>query len=184
MIESSMSRPPLPLPWVSKIFSIFQGNYGTQVLDKFRTGERTESGGDAGIENALAQWADGLAGFAADPNALKRALENLPRLPPSLPEFRDLCRCYATRGTLQQALPAPDVTPRQAAERQAQIEQALSGRPGAIPGREWAHKLRAQWLAGHVLAFQQIRCASEALGEVWEGEGGRRTCRPVQALAA
>ena len=44
--------------------------------------------------------------------------------------------------------------------------------------KDWAHSLRARFLAGEPLTYLQIEWASEVLGETWSGEGKGRTCAP------
>ncbi len=50
------------------------------------------------------------------------------------------------------------------------------------PNKDWAHKLRARYLAGERLMMAQVSLASDALGEVWTDEDGQRACRPKLEL--
>jgi hypothetical protein len=50
---------------------------------------------------------------------------------------------------------------------------------GAVPSKEWAEKLKADWLRGVKLGLYQVLCASEALDEMWVEEGGKRRCVPI-----
>ncbi len=80
----------LPASWVEKIFARLLGIYGRQFSDKF---SRMVGNVDAGMENAKQVWAEELAGFGDQPDAIAYALKNLdPRFPPSALEFRELCR--------------------------------------------------------------------------------------------
>lgn len=90
--ESSMSRQPLSQRWVAKIFQELQGNYGTRFLNQWKTGQTLDDGTDAGVVNAMSEWGKKLAGFADKPECIRRALDNLPGDPPSLPQFIDMCR--------------------------------------------------------------------------------------------
>lgn len=50
---------------------------------------------------------------------------------------------------------------------------------GSVPSKEWAEKLKADWLRGVRLGLYQVLCASEALEEMWVEEGGKRRCVPI-----
>lgn len=58
----------------------------------WKTGQTLPDGNDAGVVNAMAEWGKKLAGFAEQPERIKRVLETLPADPPSLPQFVELCR--------------------------------------------------------------------------------------------
>jgi hypothetical protein len=53
----------------------------------WKTGQTLPDGRDAGIVNAMDHWADKLGGYKDHPDTLKRAMENLPLEPPTLPQF-------------------------------------------------------------------------------------------------
>lgn len=69
-----------------------QGHYGTRFLNMWKTGQISSDGSDLGILNAMDHWAEKLAGYADQPKTIKRALENLPPEPPSLPQFMEILR--------------------------------------------------------------------------------------------
>ena len=46
----------------------------------------------------------------------------------------------------------------------------------ASGSKDWAKRLRAEWLAGYSLMPIQIELASSALGERWHTDNGRREC--------
>lgn len=58
----------------------------------WKTGQTLSDGRDAGLVNAMDHWADKLGGYKDHPETLKRALENLPLEPPSLPQFLEHLR--------------------------------------------------------------------------------------------
>jgi hypothetical protein len=89
--ESSTS-PRLPERWVAKIFQELQGNYGSRFLNQWKTGQVLPDGSDLGHVNAMATWGKKLAGFASQPERIRRVLDDLPADPPSLPQFVELCR--------------------------------------------------------------------------------------------
>lgn len=77
---------------IDRLFSRLQGIYGTAFTNKFSTG-LDQSGIDRGMANAKAVWADDLAGFSDNMEAISYALKNLdPKFPPSSREFLALCR--------------------------------------------------------------------------------------------
>ena len=49
----------------------------------------------------------------------------------------------------------------------------------ASGSKDWAKRLRAEWLAGYSLMPIQIELASSALGERWHTDSGRRECSEI-----
>lgn len=170
----------LPASWVDRIFTRMQGLYGSMWVDRWRTGEQHPKGGDLGMLNAKATWAEELAGFAEIPECIGKALDTCrnKQFPPTLPEFLDLCRqAHQPKPVL---LPAPALTPEQIAARRAKAEAearkvAEKQRKG-FDGLGWAKKLRDRYLAGERLLAAQIDMASGALGEAWKD----RKCIPAE----
>lgn len=173
----STLRQPLKRSWVRKLFAELQGNYGTRFLDMWRSGVTDTNGDDVGLQNAMDMWAERLAGFRERPDAIRRVLDTLPPHPPTLPEFVALCRTSCPKREVK-ALPAPDVPPAvieaRQAEAQAMARQVLAPK---VDHKAWAHKLRARYLAGERLMMAQVSLASDALGERWTDEDGKRECR-------
>ena len=166
-----------------KLFAELQGNYGTRFLDMWRSGVTDTNNDDVGLLNAMALWAEKLAGFRERPDAIRRVLDTLPKHPPTLPEFVELCRTSCPKQEMK-ALPAPDVPPSVIEARQAEA-QAIAARVAEnVPSKAWAHKLRARYLAGERLMMAQVSLASDALGETWTDEDGQRACRPKLESAA
>lgn len=81
---------PLPRAWVDRIFSRLQGVYGREFSGQYSTG--LVDGIDHGLENAKQVWAEELAGFQENPQAIAYALETLPDKAPNAIRFRDACR--------------------------------------------------------------------------------------------
>lgn len=77
---------------MQKIFSTMQGHYGSKWMNMWKIGQTLPDGSDAGIVNAMNHWAEKLGGYKHSPDTLKRALENLPIDPPTLPQFMELLR--------------------------------------------------------------------------------------------
>ena len=85
-------QSPLPAAWMAKIFSEMQGFYGTRYTNMWKTGELLPNGEDAGHVNMMRVWSEKLGGFSEHPECIAHALENLPEIPPTLPQFQELCR--------------------------------------------------------------------------------------------
>lgn len=93
MSESLHQHPKrLPDSWVQKIFATMQGHYGTRFLNMWKTGQILPDGSDAGMINAMNHWAEKLGGYVDYKDTLRRALDNLPPDPPSLPAFLEHLR--------------------------------------------------------------------------------------------
>lgn len=167
--------------WVRKLFGELQGNYGTRFLDMWRSGQSDSNGDDVGLQNAMALWAEKLAGFRDRPEAIRRALESLPLHPPTLPEFVALCRTVCPPPE-HKALPAPALDPEVIAARKAEAD-AVARLHATVPTKGWAEQLRKGWLAGDALLLVQTTMASAALGERWHVDGGRRVCSPIEEEA-
>lgn len=130
-MNSPSKRPPLPDSWVERIFDRMQGLYGSLWLDLWRSGEMMEQGGrqfDRGLLLAKATWGQELAGFASQPERIHRALEACRhrRMPPTLPEFLDLCR--QQHGNAPRALPSPAISAERVAEHVGAVTKRLSAR--------------------------------------------------------
>ena len=179
----STLRQPLKRSWVRKLFAELQGNYGTRFLDMWRSGVTDTNGDDVGLQNAMDMWAENLAGFRERPDAIRRVLDTLPKHPPTLPEFVELCRQSCPKPD-HKALPAPNVPPSVIEARQAEAEAIAAKVAANVPSKAWAHKLRARYLAGERLMMAQVALASDALGERWTDEDGKRACRPKLESAA
>ena len=180
----STLRQPLKRSWVRKLFAELQGNYGTRFLDMWRSGQADTNGDDVGLQNAMDMWAEKLAGFRERPDAIRRVLDTLPKHPPTLPEFVELCRQSCPKQD-HKALPAPNISAEEIAARKAEAEdmarQVLAPK---VDHKAWAQKLRARYLSGERLMMAQVSLASDALGETWTDEDGKRACRERLEVAA
>lgn len=149
-MNAPSKRPPLPDSWVERIFDRMQGLYGSLWLDRWRSGELLEQGGqrfDRGLLLAKATWGEELAGFVDQPERISRALEACRHrnLPPTLPEFLDLCR--QQHAEQMKALAAPRMSQQEVAPRIAELAKKVA-RPQA-GGTTWAEGdppvIRAAW---------------------------------------
>lgn len=79
---------------IKRLFMLLHGMYGNQVLDKYRIGQVDEKGEDVGMAMARSVWLNGLREFntAIVMKALGRCADKHKTFPPTLPEFRDLCK--------------------------------------------------------------------------------------------
>ncbi|MDR2209375.1 MAG: hypothetical protein LBE22_10455 [Azoarcus sp.] len=137
-------RTPLPDTLVERIFSQLQGMYGSLWLDRWRDGVQIERGGkrfDQGLLLAKATWAKELAGFADQPKRISVALDACRHrpLPPTLPEFIELCR--QAPDDAPAALPEPKPSPEvRAARAQYLAEASRRIASGTFDGTAWARK--------------------------------------------
>lgn len=81
MHTSTEKSAALPDRWVAAIFKKLGLNYGNLWTSQCPTQQRTDE--------MIAEWGKALANVK--PEHIKRALENLPDMPPTLPQFRKLC---------------------------------------------------------------------------------------------
>ncbi len=132
---------------MAKIFQALQGNYGTRFLNQWKTGQTIDggehAGKDAGLVNAMATWADKLAGFGEQPERIKRALESLPEDPPSLPKFVEMCRAVQPNGekpALQHKLTPEEI----ARHKEMSHRVAEAVKPKEFDGLLWAKRPKSQ----------------------------------------
>jgi hypothetical protein len=169
MTELSTSRPPLPQSWVSEIFKRMQGRYGSVWMGKWATGEKTATG-DAGVENALATWADELSGFFDKPECIKYALEMWNgAFPPSLPEFRELCRDYGRRKQQETLKLSHKLTPEEREQQKAMADKIAGAvkKPEAFDDLAWAKKPRSHHAAASIYA--EGKAGNAVMQEIFAG---------------
>ena len=112
----------LPDGWIQKVFATMQGNYGTRFMNQWKTGQVLPDGSDAGVVNAMNHWADKMGGTSAA--TIKRALENLPEEPPSLPQWINLLRrSYVEPPVLRMG---NELTAEQRAKNKAKIAELIA----------------------------------------------------------
>lgn len=76
-----MSSTSLPLEWVERVFRRMASAYGSLFADRWR---------GVNLVDVKRDWAEQLGAFTGE--ELRRGLDNLPTFPPTLPEFKALCR--------------------------------------------------------------------------------------------
>jgi hypothetical protein len=142
----------LPIEWVDKLFQKLAVVYGTEFLRKYQ-----------GIDAAAIkqEWAAELGPFASRPDSIRFALAHLPSdRPPSMLQFRDLCR-QAPRPNvtaLPEPKPAVEVVDKEIAK---MVEKAFTNRDPRL----WAKKLKKRHDAGEKLSIFQIKAYREALND-------------------
>jgi hypothetical protein len=162
--------PELQCGWIERLFSRLEALYGASF------GRQWDGTNVAEVKSV---WAEKLGGFNAQQigEALK-ACDERP-YPPNLPEFIELCRQAAKRGSVPLTIEAPQLSAEELVERARKLE-ATATKPSAYDYRGWCKELKRRYLAGDDLSPMQISMASEAMNEAWE----KRECRPRNELAA
>lgn len=113
--------PPLPNEWVRRIFMRFEVVYGPALMaGTWGTGDKSM---------IIEGWAEDLKAFGKNPEAIKYALDNLPRdYPPNLIQFKDLCKAGVQ--TERPAILEHKVTPEEMEVNKARIREVLNGFTG------------------------------------------------------
>lgn len=120
----NLTKQPLPIAWVDKIFMRLHGRFGNTFADKFRIGELDENGKDIGVENAKIVWSEELAGITA--TRIAAALDCKYEFTPSADDFLKNCVVKAEIND-HKALPRPEATPevmQEGLQKIAQLTQA------------------------------------------------------------
>jgi hypothetical protein len=116
------------MPQIKRLFMLFHGMYGNQILDKFRTGQNNDQGEDLGLVSAQAVWLNGLRDFDFD--TIRRAVamceQKHKTFAPTLPEFRDLCKTCAPRKISQPDVPQIGMSDEMKAKIRAQNRETLA----------------------------------------------------------
>lgn len=161
---------------VEELFRRMSAMYGRLFADMWAGSTLTD---------VKAVWAEDLAPFCWQQIAW--AMEQCKAtkdFPPTLPMFRQLCQ-QAPRPELPKALPSPGPDEKTRQNRAAEIEQQAKAVASATPGKEWARKLRKEWISGINLLPIQIAMASDALEEAWfVTDDRKRAVKPREAAAA
>ncbi len=161
---------------VEQLFRRMAAMYGRLFADMW-------AGSD--LADVKAIWAEDLSPFCW--RQIEWAMEQCKAtkdFPPTLPMFRGFC-LQAPRPEAPKALPAPEIHPNVVAARQAEAEamarQVLAPK---VDHKAWATLHRADWLAGRNVRMIVVEMASDALGERWHTDNGRRECSPAYGAEA
>lgn len=124
---STQKSAALPDAWVAAIFKRLGLNYGNLWTSQFPTQQRTDE--------MIAEWGKALANV--QPHKIKHALEHLPDMPPTLPQFRRLCECHNDdwehRGAAYRPFPTALPKPKAKPDTVANALSAIRARPRMTP---------------------------------------------------
>jgi hypothetical protein len=143
----------LPLPWVERIFTKLVLVYGQAFLVRWR---------DIDIAMVKTDWTHELSGFDRTPHRIAFALANLPEKPPSVIEFKALCR--SAPALPAPALEAPPANPERMAQELAKLAPMLAETPGPVDDKAWARKILARVQAGERVTPTVLQMALRGLG--------------------
>ena len=148
----------LPSAWIARLFSRFQAAYGNRMQTMWK---------DADPQEVQALWAAELSAFdAVDIRTALAAMGHAyPEYPPTLYEFRNLCRDAA----------------RSRSQLTARVEHTRYGGPSPVvlaaiheltkdpltrkrDPRDWARKILKREQEGERVTMYALQCAREALG--------------------
>lgn len=148
----------LPLPWIDRIFDKLTVVYGREFTSRYEK---------ISIADVKTEWCECLGGFRGHSGAIAFALENLPEdRPPSMLQFRALCRNAPQYAALQ--LPPPKADPSIVAEQLRKMAETALQAPktsvGTYDPKAWAKKLKERHESGEKLNLIQIEKYQKALG--------------------
>lgn len=154
----------LPLTWVDRIFRKLTLRYGREFAARWD---------DIGlsIADVKTDWCEELAGFVAHPEAIAYALENLPDRPPTVGQFKTICRTAPLPEV--KLLPAPKANPQRVAAELAKLKELYQPNEAkkAGPDLSWTHRIvqrvieyRQGLTNEKPPGFYAQRCAYEVLG--------------------
>lgn len=154
---------------IDKLFERMQAFYGARFTDMWRHISDDASG--KALESIKATWSTGLEEF--DGKVLAAALHacmDKHAFPPTLPEFRMLCKLTKqTHDRDYSHRPPPGPSRLSAEDRKAidgmraEAKRILADRVGKIPGLDWAEKLLAKAADGYKLDPIQQSLAETAV---------------------
>lgn len=123
----------LPLPWVDRIFEKLTLVYGQAFLARWR---------DIDLNAVKSDWCHELAAMESSPHRIAFALANLPDRPPTVIEFRHICRSApAPEGP---RLPEPKADPERLKAELAKLAPMLNAATSSRPssdGCDWARRI-------------------------------------------
>lgn len=144
-----MHKSPISLAVVANIFRTLRGRFGSQFVDRFRSGQLVPDGSpnagkDTGLLEAMDVWAHELRGLSE--TDIRHGLDTKFKFPPSADEFVQACcgRDYTPPALPgYDALPAPRMTREEAEVHIAQVQKAA--RSMRFPSE---NRLRLGWAYG------------------------------------
>lgn len=147
-------KQPVPMKAIERLFQRLSLNYGRQFLDLWK---------DIPLEEIKLEWSQGLSGidFKEIAAGLEYCLDHH-KFPPTLPEFKQLCR-DSKRPEVLKALPRnySDEELQANHERLRSAASVLNHSKG--PGTDWAERVFARYAHGEKLHEISVTFAEEAL---------------------
>jgi hypothetical protein len=138
----------MPLAWIDRIFDKLTLTYGQQFLGRWR---------DVDMNSVKSDWLHELSGFERFPEAIQFALQNLPESPPTVIQFRALCRSAPRKEVLE--LPLPKADP-------AIVRKVLDGlsKPvSTVDHKAWAKRILQDVQGGLKRNMAVVQMAKDAL---------------------
>lgn len=145
----------LPLAWVERIFEKLIVTYGSTFLARWK---------DVDIGMVKTDWCHELSSYERAPHAIAFALANLPERPPSVIEFKSLCRQAPTPETPM--LPLPPANPERMKaelEKLAPLRHASPDASSLGHRGEWAYRILARHKGGEQMSPAALQMAREGL---------------------
>ena len=145
----------LPLQWVDRIFDKLALTYGQSFLGRWR---------DLDLNAVKSDWCHELGSFERSPHFIAYALANLPETPPSVANFKALCRQAPVPEV--PALPLPKADPERVRAEMAKLSsiRAQSSPASTVDHKAWAKALMQRHTQGERLNPTALSMARSALG--------------------
>ena len=145
----------LPLPWVDCVFEKLTLVYGQAFLARWR---------DIDLNAVKSDWCHELAGMEKSPSRIAFALANLPDRPPSVIEFRALCRSAPAPDVPR--LPEPQADPERVAQELSKLRTTSLAQPLQPTGcKDWARRIMRRVEQGDkTISRAACAMAANALG--------------------
>lgn len=139
----------MPLSWVDRIFDKLTLTYGQQFLGRWR---------DVDMNAVKSDWLHQLSGFEKSPESIQYALQNLPDAPPTVIQFRALCRSMPRKDVLE--LPQPKADP----EIVRRVMAGLSKQASTVDQKAWARAILLDVKGGLKRNQTVVEMAKRAVG--------------------
>ena len=120
----------LPLLWVDRIFDKLVLTYGQAFLARWR---------DIDMNSVKSDWMHELSGFENHPSAIAHALSNLPEKPPSIVEFKNLCRSAPAAEAPR--IESPKADPERVKAELAKLAPLRQPTPSSYDHKAWARAI-------------------------------------------
>ena len=143
----------MPSAWIDRIFDKLTLTYGQAFLNRWK---------DLDLNAVKSDWMHELDGMERHPEAIAFALSNLNDKPPTVIEFRAMCR--RAPSPVVPALEAPKADPERVRAELAKLAPVRQAARVNVPGgRDWAHRILARSAAGERILPITLRFATEAV---------------------